>query len=81
MPLPSPLGSEANAHEFIPERWLQNPGETEEAYQARFSKMKSTDFTFGAGSRACLGRYLSQLESAPGMPLPSPLGSEANAPG
>ena len=25
--------------------------------------MKGTDFTFGAGSRACLGRYLSQLES------------------
>jgi hypothetical protein len=49
---------------------IQNPGETEEAYQARFSKMKSTDFTFGAGSRACLG-----------LPLPSPLGSEANAPG
>ncbi|CAG8229941.1 unnamed protein product [Penicillium nalgiovense] len=53
----------ANTQEFIPERWLQSPGETEETYQARFSKMKSTDFTFGAGSRACLGRYLSQLES------------------
>jgi cytochrome P450 len=49
--------------EFIPERWLQSPGESDEVYQVRFSKMKSTDFTFGAGSRACLGRYLSQLES------------------
>ncbi|OQE45044.1 hypothetical protein PENCOP_c002G01393 [Penicillium coprophilum] len=53
----------ANTEEFIPERWLQNPGEPIESFQARFSKMKSTDFTFGAGPRACLGRYISQLES------------------
>jgi cytochrome P450 len=53
----------ANTDDFIPERWLQSPGESDEVYQARFSKMKGTDFTFGAGSRACLGRYLSQLES------------------
>lgn len=52
-----------NTDEFIPERWLQNPGEPDEVFQARFSKMKGTDFTFGAGSRTCLGRYLSQLES------------------
>ena len=48
---------------FIPERWLPSPGESDENYQARFSKMKGTDFTFGAGTRACLGKYLSQLES------------------
>ncbi|KAJ5355855.1 hypothetical protein N7517_010464 [Penicillium concentricum] len=53
----------AKTEEFIPERWLQRPEEPEESFQARFSKMKSTDFTFGAGSRACLGRYLSELES------------------
>lgn len=53
----------ANTEAFIPERWLQNPGEADEDYQSRFSKMKGTDFTFGAGSRACLGKYLSQLES------------------
>ncbi|KAJ5831933.1 hypothetical protein N7474_000244 [Penicillium riverlandense] len=53
----------ANTEAFIPERWLQNPGEADEVYQSRFSKMKGTDFTFGAGSRACLGRYLAQLES------------------
>ncbi|KAJ5919177.1 hypothetical protein N7466_010120 [Penicillium verhagenii] len=52
-----------NTEVFVPERWLQNEGETDEEYQARFSKMKGTDFTFGAGSRACLGRYLSQLEA------------------
>ncbi|KAE8356015.1 cytochrome P450 [Aspergillus coremiiformis] len=48
---------------FKPERWLPAKGETDEVYQARFSKMKGTDFTFGAGSRMCLGRYISQLES------------------
>ncbi|KAJ5203779.1 cytochrome P450 [Penicillium cinerascens] len=53
----------ANTDSFIPERWLKEPGESEEAFQARFAKMKGTDFTFGAGSRACLGRNLSQLES------------------
>ncbi|KAJ5703005.1 hypothetical protein N7488_010553 [Penicillium malachiteum] len=53
----------ANTDEFIPERWLQGPDESDETYQTRFKKMKSTDFTFGAGSRTCLGRHMSQLES------------------
>ncbi|KAJ5113682.1 cytochrome P450 [Penicillium angulare] len=53
----------ANTDDFIPERWLQSPGEADEAYKVRFIKMKSTDFTFGAGSRTCLGRHMSQLES------------------
>ncbi|KAJ5220332.1 cytochrome P450 [Penicillium chermesinum] len=53
----------ADTDSFVPERWLQRPGEADDAYHARFTKMKATDFTFGAGSRACLGQYLSQLES------------------
>lgn len=53
----------ADTDSFIPQRWLKGPGELEEAFQARFAKMKATDFTFGAGSRACLGRNLSQWES------------------
>ncbi|KAE8155091.1 cytochrome P450 [Aspergillus avenaceus] len=53
----------ADTEAFIPERWLPTPGESDEAYQTRFSKMKSTDFTFSAGPRMCMGRYLSQLES------------------
>ncbi|KAJ5751975.1 hypothetical protein N7520_008892 [Penicillium odoratum] len=66
---------------FIPERWLQRPEETDEAFQTRFSKMKASDFGFGAGSRACYGRYLSQFEnykliatlfSSFDMELPSP---------
>ncbi|KAJ5921118.1 hypothetical protein N7466_009444 [Penicillium verhagenii] len=52
-----------NTDDFVPERWLQGAGETDEVFQARFSKMKGTDFGFGAGSRACYGRYLSQFEN------------------
>lgn len=53
----------ANPDEYIPERWLQASDESDVAFEARFSKMKGTDFTFGAGSRTCIGRNLSQLES------------------
>lgn len=55
------FGDEPDA--FIPERWLQAKGESDEAFQARLSKMKSSDFTFGAGPRVCLGKHISQLES------------------
>ncbi|KAE8393372.1 hypothetical protein ETB97_003618 [Aspergillus alliaceus] len=57
----SVFGAEPDS--FKPERWLPVEGETDEAYQARFSKMKGTDFTFGAGTRACLGKHISRLES------------------
>ena len=53
----------ADTETFIPERWLKEPEETDEVFQARVKKMKAADMAFGAGSRACLGRYLSQLES------------------
>ncbi|KAJ5670587.1 cytochrome P450 [Penicillium maclennaniae] len=53
----------ADTEAFIPERWLKGPEETDEVFQARIKKMKAADMAFGAGSRACLGRYLSQLES------------------
>jgi cytochrome P450 len=53
----------ADTESFIPERWLKGPEESDEVFQARVAKMKATDMAFGAGSRACLGRYLSQLES------------------
>ena len=46
---------------FIPERWLQQPGESSEAYSERRSLMKAGDLTFGAGSRICIGRNLAIL--------------------
>ncbi|KAI9931468.1 hypothetical protein MW887_010043 [Aspergillus wentii] len=48
---------------FIPERWLKQEGETDEEFNTRRARMKGADLTFGAGSRMCMGRYLSQLES------------------
>lgn len=48
---------------FIPERWLKQNAETDSEFQIRRAKMKSSDLSFGAGKRVCLGRYLSQLES------------------
>ncbi|KAJ5166241.1 uncharacterized protein N7482_005022, partial [Penicillium canariense] len=53
----------AHTESFLPERWLPSPGESDDMYQARFAKMKGADFTFGGGTRACLGRYLSLLEA------------------
>lgn len=49
---------------FDPNRWLQGADETKENYHARLQKMKGTDLTFGHGPRACLGRYLAQMESS-----------------
>ncbi|KUJ11447.1 cytochrome P450 [Mollisia scopiformis] len=49
---------------FKPERWLRDlgAGETEDDFQARLSLMKTTDLTFGAGNRICLGKNISILE-------------------
>lgn len=47
---------------FIPERWLQYESESEEDFKSRLAAMNSADLTFGAGSRACLGKYVSLLE-------------------
>lgn len=55
----------AETDSFNPDRWLRTDKdkESEADYQTRLSKMKGADFTFGAGSRACIGQYLSQLEA------------------
>ena len=47
--------------EFIPERWLQQKGESQEAYTERRNTMKAGDLTFGAGSRICYGKNLAIL--------------------
>lgn len=43
---------------FIPGRWLQQKGESREAFTERRNLMKAGDLTFGAGSRICLGKNL-----------------------
>ncbi|KAK4454886.1 benzoate 4-monooxygenase [Podospora aff. communis PSN243] len=54
----------ADAEEFRPERWLQRPGEDVNAWNSRMRVQRSVaDFTFGAGSRICLGRNLAIVES------------------
>ncbi|KAL1961652.1 hypothetical protein VTN77DRAFT_1367 [Rasamsonia byssochlamydoides] len=47
---------------FIPESWLKGREETELQFQVRRRWMISTHFSFGAGSRACLGKHLSIME-------------------
>jgi cytochrome P450 len=47
---------------FIPERWLLADGESEIQFQARKQKMLRATFTFGAGSRTCIGKNISLLE-------------------
>lgn len=44
---------------FRPERWL----ETEGADAVRIAKMKSSMFQFGAGSRTCIGKNISLMET------------------
>ncbi|ORY68203.1 cytochrome P450 [Pseudomassariella vexata] len=51
-----------DADEFIPDRWLQQDGETDEKYQLRMRLWNAADLTFGSGLRICLGRNISQME-------------------
>ena len=48
---------------FVPERWLQQPDESRQAFEARKTMMKAGDFTFGGGSRICFGRTLAILQA------------------
>lgn len=47
---------------FVPERWLQRDGESDEAFEARMKGMRESDLTFGAGNRVCIGRWLALME-------------------
>ena len=52
-----------DADSFNPDRWLKRADETQEDFEARRSRMKETsDFTFGAGGRVCMGRNMALLE-------------------
>ncbi|EGO59223.1 hypothetical protein NEUTE1DRAFT_121081 [Neurospora tetrasperma FGSC 2508] len=47
---------------FRPERWLQQPGEDDEAFHVRMQKWNAADLTFGNGSRICTGRNFAMFE-------------------
>lgn len=53
-----------NVDEFVPERWLQHTDkpETIDIFNERIARMRRADLVFGAGSRACTGKYVSMLE-------------------
>lgn len=51
-----------DADDFIPDRWLQQKGETHAEHQERMRLWNASDLTFGGGSKICLGRHLSQME-------------------
>jgi len=51
-----------NANEFDPDRWLRKQGETEAEFKSRERGMVRATFTFGAGSRTCIGKHVSLLE-------------------
>ena len=48
---------------FKPERWLRQPGESDDAHRLRVARMKDTDLTFGHGKRICSGRFIAYLET------------------
>lgn len=48
---------------FNPSRWYRNKWETEDEYQARLTRMKQNDLSFGGGKRVCIGKDLSDLET------------------
>ncbi|KAK0713262.1 pisatin demethylase [Lasiosphaeria miniovina] len=51
-----------DADEFNPDRWLQRAGESDDALRDRMTLWNTANLAFGAGSRICLGRNLSQME-------------------
>lgn len=57
-----------NTDEFIPERWLKHEGESSESFIHRRQEMNGAVFTFGAGSRTCIGKNISLLEIYKLMP-------------
>lgn len=52
----------ADAESFVPERWLRYEHESETSFQARRSRMREADLTFGAGNRICLGKNVALLQ-------------------
>ncbi|KAG6263688.1 hypothetical protein E4U49_002137 [Claviceps purpurea] len=49
--------------DFIPERWLQRPQESDDNFAFRRRRMEeAADLMFGAGSRVCMGKALAKVE-------------------
>lgn len=48
-----------DADEYRPERWLESEG----ADPAKLSRMRQSMFQFGAGSRTCIGKNISLMET------------------
>ena len=51
-----------DADHYNPNRWLQGKNESNSAFQARYNNMRRHDFTFGAGTRTCIGKNISLIE-------------------
>lgn len=51
----------AKPHEYLPERWLQQEGETEAAWTTRRRDMDNSEMSFGYGKRACTGKPVAIL--------------------
>lgn len=47
---------------FIPERWLREQNESEDAHFARVRRMLEADMTFGHGRRICSGKFVALVE-------------------
>lgn len=47
---------------FLPERWLQMPGEGTEAFRERRSRMDRGDMSFSSGTRGCIGRGIALMQ-------------------
>ncbi|KAI1338948.1 cytochrome P450 [Xylariaceae sp. FL0016] len=52
----------ARPYEFIPERWCQAAGESDEAFVERRAKMDRGDMSFSAGTRSCIGRGIAMMQ-------------------
>jgi cytochrome P450 len=56
--------------EWIPERWLQTPGESPGAKQSRVDEMRKWFWAFGSGPRGCIGRHFAVLGESSWSPSP-----------
>ncbi|KAK3987511.1 cytochrome P450 [Cladorrhinum sp. PSN332] len=51
-----------DADEFRPERWLKGVGEAKEKYEERLQAMNNAEFSFGGGSRLCIGKHVALMQ-------------------